>query len=209
MTLNWKLLAASAGGAFFLSFFTGIIGKVDPGTAFLRALIWGVVFGGLAFGIDYALRNYLPGLFSREGQTPPREAPTVDITIEDENPHDSGTRDELQGGAAVGSDGELSESDETDGFGDIEDGPGVVDGTADVSAGTDEEGQEMTPARRKDISEGELPGFDSLEATFASTEPDDSADESAAVGVDLFGSEEDPEIVARAVRTFMNKDKEG
>ena len=83
--LNWKPSAYVGGGAFLLSSLIGILGKVPFGTLFFRGLLWGVVFGGLAFGADLLLRRFLPELFEREGTED--QGQTVDITIDDENPH--------------------------------------------------------------------------------------------------------------------------
>jgi hypothetical protein len=85
---NWKFIAGSAGFAFFISFLTGLFSGVQFGTLLLRAVIGGVAFGGIAFGIEYIIKRYLPELtkaISPEQQ--PREAsPNVDIVIEDETP---------------------------------------------------------------------------------------------------------------------------
>ena len=216
MTLNWKLLAASAGGAFALSFFTGMLGKVGFGTAFVRALVWGIVFGGLAFGVEYALKTFLPGLFEKGVEMPPDEAPTVDITIEDENPHATGQMVESAAASAAASAADsaapdVAESDETDGFDEV--GPDLdpsgADDASDELVEESSEDRRTVPDSQHDDSSDELPGFASMESTFETAESGDDADESTPVSVDLLGSEEDPEIVARAVRTFMNKDKEG
>ena len=58
-------------------------------------------------------------------------------------------------------------------------------------------------------SEGDLPSLDGVETAFTTSEPDDTDDEQPDVSIDVLGIDEDPATVARAVRTFMNKDQEG
>ena len=53
MTFNWKIPAAISGGAFLLSFFVGLAGRVLFPTVMLRAFIWALVFGALAFGVEH------------------------------------------------------------------------------------------------------------------------------------------------------------
>ena len=85
---NWKFIAGSAGFAFFISFLTGLFSGVQFGTLLLRAVMGGIAFGGLAFGIEYIIKRYLPELakaISPEEQHQ-EASPNVDIVIEDENP---------------------------------------------------------------------------------------------------------------------------
>ncbi len=91
MTFNWKIPAVSAGGAFLLSLLVGLIGRVGFGTAILRGLMWALLFGGFAFGVDYLLRRFLPELFDAvEGETEDMIR-TVDITLDEEKPlHEEG-----------------------------------------------------------------------------------------------------------------------
>jgi len=219
MTLHWKLLAAASGGAFLLSFLAGLLGNVGIGTVFLRALIWAIIFGGLAFGIEHVLRNYLPELFVGSDRSSP-EGNAVDITLDDENPHVSAEEGE---GAAKGYEqadtGSRSEEDLDDFAEDAEDNGHPLPGefseersVGSASDGVDDENDVEDLEAVSDggeISDSELPSFDSVESTFTSAETDDSERGAGLANVDVLGSEEDPEVVARAVRTLMNKDREG
>lgn len=85
---NWKFIAGSAGFAFFISFLTGLFSGVHFGTLLLRAVMGGIAFGGLAFGIEYIIKRYLPELARAISPEEQRQeaSPNVDIVIEDENP---------------------------------------------------------------------------------------------------------------------------
>ena len=54
-----------------------------------------------------------------------------------------------------------------------------------------------------------LSSFDSVESTSITAEFGSGSSAPSDSKIDMFGTEEDPEIVARAVRTLMNKDQEG
>lgn len=206
MTVNWKLLAVAAGGAFLLSLLVGAIGGVGFGTLLLRALLWALIFGGLAAGIEYALKNFLPELLSAgsaENEQPSEGG--VDITLADENPH---ARNESpaagdDAGAADDIDDFMSETAGEDDSADT----GTV-ASESRSDGADEV-EELEEVGGPTDSGSELPSFDGVEATFASAEPISAGADSVPSSVDVLGSDEDPEVVARAVRTLMNKDQEG
>jgi hypothetical protein len=205
MTVHWKLLAGAAGGAFLLSLLVGIVGGVGFGTLLLRALLWAIVFGGLALGADYVLRNFLPELFSGSSEAEESAENAIDITLEDENPHAPRAEDDVSPSRSVETD-HVEDAD----F-DTADGPPVAVDTEEAGPASDddiEELEEVTEAGSR-RSDGDLPSFDGVESTFASTEPVSSEPASAPSGVDVLGTEEDPEVVARAVRTLMKKDQEG
>lgn len=95
---NWKFIAGSAGFAFFISFLTGLFSGVQFGTLMLRAVLGGAAFGGLAFGIDYVVKQYLPELAKAlsSGEQEKEASPKVDIVIEDESPPGSPAADRAQ-----------------------------------------------------------------------------------------------------------------
>ncbi len=67
----------------------------------------------------------------------------------------------------------------------------------------------LEEAEESDKADGELPDFESVETAFVTTGVEEQDDEQQVVSIDALGIDEDPAIVARAVRTFMNKDQEG
>lgn len=210
MTFNWKIPAVSAGGAFLLSLLVGLIGRVGFGTAILRGLMWALLFGGFAFGVDYLLRRFLPELFDAvEGETEDSER-TVDITLDEENPlHEEGADTAEDIPAAAKSADEPGEADE--------------EGADPLEAGFDDDSEEVaeleqvdeteevadgdTPA--EDREEDSLPSFDAVETAFVASGAEEQDAEQPALSIDALGIEEDPATVARAVRTVMNKDMEG
>lgn len=218
MTINWKLPAYCAGGAFLLSILAGAIGGVRFGTLLLRALIGGSLIGGLAFGIDFLLRQYLPELyegFSEDGRN-------VDITIADENPH-SNTGDGEQTGESArverglpsgdhsideGSDDSHAEQDVGMGDDDVSEVEELGSAEGNSKPQTSAESQNASQGASGGDSSSDLPSFDTVEESFkeetASSGPTDDI-----TSVDVMGTGEDPEVVAKAVRTIMKRDQEG
>ena len=192
-----------------LSILVGILGRVSFGTIFLRGLMWAALFGAGTLGVSVLGRRFLPELF-QQGQTQntrpaDEDSAGIDITIEESNPHGAAdaesaaeppgedsiaSADEAELGAAYeGLDGDIDEAEE------IEELPSVTDGIdefADASADTG----------------GELPSMDGADLAFGGSGTDTGSTPSLE-RVDVMGVEEDPEIVAKAVRTLMKKDQEG
>lgn len=215
MTFDWKIPAVAAGGAFLLSFFIGLAGHVGFGILVLRAVIWGVVFGALAFGIDQLFRKYLPEIYGNEAadltddpmDVTKDEERTVDITLEEENPvtvegssDDGESRDEIEGsdesvGASAEEEGLVVENDRSEEVEELET--------------IDEPGKSAGESESDDIPEGEFADFEAVETTFSDSSVEEDTGARHVESVDVLGIDEDPETVARAVRTFMKKDQEG
>lgn len=225
MTFNWKIPAVSAGGAFLLSLLVGIIGRVGFGTAILRGLLWALLFGVFAFGVDYLLRRFLPELFSSvEGEAADSER-TIDITLAEENPLHEERGDvteeipsvdepesrQVPGGDVTKDDAsDESETSVEEDFGDDSEEVGELEQVDEVEALNDGANiaTEETLAESGE-TEDDLPSFDGVETEFAAPGTEEQDAEQPAVSIDALGIEEDPATVARAVRTFMNKDQEG
>lgn len=213
--MDWKVPAGAAGAAFLISLFAGAVGGVPFGTILLRGLISAAAFGGLFIGIDWVARQYLPELF--EGSENPDSDAVVDITLDEENPHAAEgeapsesrrTEPTAEGGpsappSGVDDDLEAGEFEETALVEDI--GGADSDGVADAGKET-KEGSDASPT-------SELPSFDGLESAFeggtAEGQEEEAQGSANSSTVDVMGSEEDPAVIAQAVRTLMNRDKEG
>jgi hypothetical protein len=65
--INPKLAAIIAGGAFFLSFLIGLFSHSGFGLIFFRALIFAVVFFGIAAGVQFVYYKFLNETASPEG----------------------------------------------------------------------------------------------------------------------------------------------
>ncbi|MDR3284713.1 MAG: hypothetical protein LBS97_06005 [Treponema sp.] len=84
--VNSKYLVLTALTGFILSCLTGLIFGASWGILLLRALICAIVFGGAAFGIQFAAKKFL--VEPDKNNTAPDRADTgsmVDITLEDED----------------------------------------------------------------------------------------------------------------------------
>ncbi len=208
MTFNWKIPAVSAGGAFLLSLLVGLIGRVGFGTVIGRGLLWAVIFGALAFGLNYLLRRFLPELFANRGEGAEENERAVDITLDEENPlagrsagvsesdvHDGSPDDQKDGEERIPADEDLFGEDSTE-VSELE----QADEREEISGASGEESGD---------SSGELPGLETVETAFVASGVEERNDRRSTVSIDALGLDEDPAIVAKALRTFMNKDREG
>ena len=204
---NWKIPAYAAGAAFLLSAFIGLLSTVGFGALLLRAILWALIFGGLGFGVDQAVRRFLPELLpNNPAPEDSEDEKEVDITIGEENPHEQGDSiAEVVGEAAelpgVGED-TASESGESAISGDQEEVEGHEEVEELSPVSSDADGNESAANEP-----GGLPSFDGVESAFEDTGVESEA--SSRESVDILGVEEDPKIVAEAVRTLMKKDEEG
>ena len=86
-------------------------------------------------------------------------------------------------------------------------------GGADESQDSSSGEPAQTASDEKDVEdqteESELPSLESVEGAFAAPEEIEAVSGQGAASIDVMGTTEDPAIVAKAVRTFMNKDQEG
>ncbi len=217
MTFHWKIPAVAAGGAFLLSLLVGIIGGVTFGTILLRAFIWALTFGALAFGADMLFRRYIPEFYSGETATREGEERTVDITLDEENPvearRSADEEDEDYPEASDDSDFDSTDSD----IGDEEEvGTPEAEPIDETVASSPTVDDTMEDSESDDIPEGDLADFSSQRDEDAGTgDSDDARSDAGGSGdgvvpnVDVLGLEEDPETIARAVRSFMNRDQEG
>ncbi len=198
MDLNWKLPAVSAGVAFILAFISATVGGVQFGAMLLRSLIAAVIFGALGIGVDMLIKHYLPELAggdaegSEESETEESvqraENGGVDITLDEENPHNVGASQLETGNEGTSPTSETAEEPGSEIAGDemIED----VEEVEELENGDDE----FSNAHSEDDDEDEGRAF--------------QAPESGAT-IDVMGDEQDPETVAKAVRTLLKKDEEG
>ena len=209
MSFNWKIPAVAAGGAFLLSFLIGLMGTVRFGVVTMRALVWAVVFAVISFGVDLLLRKFLPELYSGQTHGPDEDGQTVDITLEEENP--------------IGAEIPEMDEDPASGPGEDEAAGSILTETGPVSAGGESEDErefgQLAEVEEPDMvdevssedgtAEGEFSDFQSFEGAFDTPERIDQPGKPQAASIDVLGIDEDPETVAKAVRTFMKKDQEG
>ncbi len=216
-----NVIVASAGFAFILSAIAGIAGGVPAVTLFLRALAWAIAFAAFSAAAMTVVRRYLPELLPDRSGSPTASGAAetgtgVNIVLPEEPPD----------GYSYGDGGEPEDGAYDDGEPEDLDGDIVEEVTevsdrirGDTSAGIDDDGGFAGASGSVDeISDvGELVGTDSADAlpdldTFSDTfaGPVGSIDE----GPDRSrgsrtGDEQDPVIMAKAVRTILKKDQEG
>jgi len=113
VTINWKMAAIVAAGCFVLSFVTGLFAQVHFLALFLRALLLGMLGGGLAIAFRSLVQRFLPELSEGLGGSARRaEADTgsnVDIVVSDDA---GGSEEPEELGGAEGPADELFEDGE-------------------------------------------------------------------------------------------------
>jgi hypothetical protein len=115
-----KMAGIASAGAFLLSLAVGLVSRNPFGVALARALLFAVLFAGLAAGARYLLAKYLPELVM--SASPPVDGAsgqTIDITLPEERPAPSRRVDES---ASLSGEAELAEEPDAE-LTDISGGP--------------------------------------------------------------------------------------
>jgi len=212
---DWKIIAISGALAFLISFISGLIGQVSLGVLVFRAFLGAVVFAALGYGITVLLRMYLPELFElQSGESSElsdglagmqdgsgkvseinptgNENPVIDISIDDE------TEKSFIGGSTVGESKISAGIDNKD--------TDLIDEIVETGNSDESSGENQVPGNL-DV----LPDMGVFSNSFENTEDieDNNSNSSGNITLDIMGEEQDPELVARALRTMVNKDQEG
>jgi len=212
---DWKIIAISGALAFLISFISGLIGQVSLGVLVFRAFLGAVVFAALGYGITVLLRMYLPELFElQSGESSElsdglagmqdgsgkvseinptgNENPVIDISIDDE------TEKSFIGGNTVGESKISAGIDNKD--------TDLIDEIVETGNSDESSGENQVPGNL-DV----LPDMGVFSNSFENTEDieDNNSNSSGNITLDIMGEEQDPELVARALRTMVNKDQEG
>jgi hypothetical protein len=219
---RWKIPAIFIGVGALISLVAGIAGGVPFGLILLRLLISVLLAGALGFAVQYVLQRFLPELAGRARE---ESSPAVDIVIEDElGLGGSGPRAKGGGEAHLESapEPELEPEPVEESLLEPElEAPVEVDSlAAAASEPLPEIGGEEEPGPLET-----LPGAE--EGAFAE-EPLDSLPDIGRLGpapqartasslrgelaearLDSLVKGQDPESLAKAVRTFLKKDQEG
>ncbi|MCD6396314.1 MAG: hypothetical protein J7L71_02120 [Spirochaetaceae bacterium] len=199
---DWKMIAVIATLAFLFSFISGLIGSVGFGIIIIRAIIGAVIFAGIGYGISILLRKFLPELFEAqiesdlvsEENLPQKQEdsvegkPQIDISI------GSDKEDFAMEMAAVDNSGLETNVDSA-----------LVDEIKESKSDVDEVAEDSLIPTNIDV----LPDMAEFSNSFNSTEDIDGSGSTEAVTLDIMGEEQDPELVAKALRTMVKKDQEG
>lgn len=223
--MNWKIAGFFGAFGFVISLLAGIIGGVSFGMILLRSIAAGVVFGGLGIGITFAIKRFLPELTESAGnETLSMEGAGVDIVLEAETPaanqeytrlsangdkegdfideieevRDEDTVDPLLRAGASDEEEVAELEDVSDGIDSLPDIGEMADKFSGVEySGTDREASFGTYAGGNSGGSGyaghSIGGVDSLG--------------SGGTGNNVLGSDMDPQLVARAIKTIMKKDE--
>lgn len=224
--INWKIPAGFAAFGALVSLLAGIIGGNPLGVIVLRLVLSAVVCAGLGLIVNVILKKYLPELSATPASVEVETGGEVDIVIDEDIPVEV----EALVQEEAGPEGERTEEEAEL----ILDGEGM-DGKGMDGEGMDEEGMDGESAEVKVLPEEVETLESSNEQTLDSTAvplspvtdfedldtlPDidqfnPAAEESPTTSkksrmnaqVEKVVKDQDPENLARAVRTFMKKDQ--
>ena len=207
--MKYRLTAFFAGLALVISFLSGFLGGVNLGLIVLRGLLGAVAFGLLGLVVEVVSRRYLPeaGVEERrepsEGAVPDQaDSPiggAVDIVLPEELPGDDIMADD---------DIDLPPQDVAE----LEE-VGAADPFTEGSAPAErppEESAEETVAELEDVDA--LPSMDAFDGSSTTTDfglGEEPELEHAGGDVSIMGHGTDPGEAAKAVRTWLKRDKEG
>jgi hypothetical protein len=226
---EWKLAAGFAGGVWVLSLLFGAIARNPFGTVLLRSVLSAALAAALAVGASFLIRRFVPGIFDSAFGSDGVPAQVdeadhgIDIVVPEENPHvgeseGEGTPADDARAEPDAGDGSVSDADvDADALAaaDAEPSAGEAEPEADAAEeveGGDEIGAEPVDVEEitvdEETGEQELPDMEEEPQLAAGNQPPVLG----AVGsgtVDIGGEEQDVEVVAKAVRTMMQRDERG
>jgi len=202
--VNWKVPAGVGAAGAVISLIFGIAVGNAFGTVLLRALASAFLAGGMGLAVQYVLQRFLPDLAGAAPEAPPA---AVDILIDEEVPMPAAEQVEdaepLGGrqGFALGD----ALSPEADAFSDL---PGP-ESLQDFEAGPEslEPAEEEEAVSLEAVQEDGLPDMDAVGQSSPSPRSLKAGELEARL--DNVTQGQDPESLARAVRTFLRKDQEG
>ena len=211
---NWKFTIGAALFAAVISLVAGIFSGSPFATVLLRVVLSSLALGAISIGVIALISRFLPELLQVSEM--PAAAEGIDILIPEENPHQPVTSegdetDEAEDLLAVDEDNSDTGSTETED--DSEEEVDLLEAVSETDSRVDDisDGEEALDA--EDASPEALPDIDRLDVGFETGV--DNLEHSAqktggqAEGFDGLAANQDPKVLAKAVRTFMNKDQEG
>jgi hypothetical protein len=214
---RWKIPAVFAGFGALISLIAGIAGRIPFGLLALRLLFSLLLAGVLGFAVRYVLERFLPELAGRAKE---ESAPAVDIVIEDELGLGGSGPQAKATGEAGPSGTPAASALETLPEAELETPIEAVSLAPDVSEPLPEIGGEEEPgsletlpgAEEEAFQEGSLdslPDIGHLGPTARAGGSGRFRGELAEAQLDSMVKGQDPESLAKAVRTFLKKDQEG
>ena len=214
--INWKIPAGFAAFGAFVSLLAGIIGGNPLGVIVLRLVLSAVVCAGLGLIVDVILKKYLPELSATPASVEVETGEEVDIVIDEDIPVEV----EALVQEEAGPEGERTEEEAElilDGEG--MDGEGMDGESAEVKVlpeqvetleSSNEQTLDSTAVPLSPVTDFEdldtLPDIDQFNPA-AEESPTTSKKSRMNAQVEKVVKDQDPENLARAVRTFMKKDQ--
>jgi len=213
--INWKIPAGFAAFGAFVSLLAGIIGGNPFGVIVLRLVLSAVVCAGLGLIVNVILKKYLPELSATPASVEAGTGEKVDIVIDEDIPVEvEGLVQEEVG----------PESERTEEEAELileEEGMDGESAEAEVLPGSDtEEAETLEPSDEQTLDSTAVPlspvtDFEDLDTLPDIDQFSPAAEESSTAPkksrrnaqVEEVVKDQDPENLARAVRTFMKKDQ--
>jgi hypothetical protein len=227
--INWKVPVGFAGFAAVVSLLAGIIGGNPFGVILLRLFLSAVVCGGLGVGVNLIVRKFLPELSANPPATQMESGEEVDIVIDEDIPL-AGEAAQQQRPETVQSFEEMEtvEAEEAEEAVELTDSVDEEEEQIDVMEGVEESEEEVFALEEADREQESSP--DEFVPGIAAAPVADFEDLDTLPDIDRFSPtaeesvpparpsrrnsqveevvrDQDPENLARAVRTFMKKDQ--
>lgn len=237
--INSKIIIVFTGFAVLVSLIAGGIRGVPILEIILRTLIWAIIFAAIGLGISVVVSSYFPELnqlLNGENIVEKKDSVAFEAIIPEENPHDLLSQDSMFSDLKEETDVDLGPRDESSeleelgsaestamgftGEETIEDQPvETIENVASVPYIDDISEEE--PSQEDDIDNLDtLPEIDSFASSFSPysdgvTPVDSSSTETKSMytkpktNLDVGGFIEDPLKTAKAIHTWIERDKEG
>ncbi len=209
--INWKIPAGFAAFGALVSLLAGIIGGNPLGVIVLRLVLSAVVCAGLGLIVNVILKKYLPELSATPASVEVETGEEVDIVIDEDIPVEV----EALVQEEAGPEGERTEEEAEL----ILDEEGMDGESAEVKV-LPEEVETLEPSNEQTLDSTAVPlspvtDFEDLDTLPDIDQFNPAAEESPTTSkksrmnaqVEKVVKDQDPENLARAVRTFMKKDQ--
>jgi len=208
---KWKIPAAFAGFGALISLIAGIAGRVPFGLLALRFLVSVLLATALGIAVRYVLERFLPELAGRAKE---EGAPAVDIVIEDElGLGGTGPQAKTAGEARPSGAPALEILPEAELEAPVEPLAPAAEAIEPLPeiGGEEEPGplETLPGAEEGAFPEGSLDSLPDIGPSARTGGTSGFRGELAEAQLDTLTKGQDPAILAKAVRTFLKKDREG
>jgi len=209
--INWKIPAGFAGFAALVSLLAGIIGGNPFGVILLRLFLSAVVCGGVGLGVNLIVNKFLPELSANPPIPQPEPGEEVDIVIDEDIPLAEEAEEQIEPAEEAMAAEEEEEEVPKDGGEEGEESEEDVLALEEVDSEQQTVPEEFVPGiAASQVEDFEnldtLPDIDGFTPTTEDSPPPTKTSRMSSQ-VEEVVRDQDPENLARAVRTFMKKDQ--